>query len=154
MVVILKKKKKVWGGGNVNSDISFSPLRPSIWNNIDITETNKTLYNGYSLTKASMDFYLPGFLHKRSKCKHSCPAAGKFSPIHEEVVEQLGNARCFWTSCYVIQNKAACSSSPQWKRQPSAGLAHAPQLLLSSALETQQVATNEARCTKGEKPRC
>ena len=46
MVVILKKKKKkVWGGGNVNSDISFSPLRPSIWNNIDITETNKTLYN-------------------------------------------------------------------------------------------------------------
>lgn len=90
-----QKKKKVWGGGNVNSDISFSPLRPSIWNNIDITETNKTLYNGYSLTKASMDFYLPGFLHKRSKCKHSCPAAGKFSPIHEEVVEQLGNARCF-----------------------------------------------------------
>lgn len=25
-----------------------SPLRDCIWNNIDITETNKAIYNGYS----------------------------------------------------------------------------------------------------------
>lgn len=29
------------------------PLTDYIWNNIDITETNRTIYNGYSLTKAS-----------------------------------------------------------------------------------------------------
>lgn len=62
-------------------------------------------------------------------------AAGQFSPICEEVVEQLGNAGCFWASCYVIPNNAACSSSVQWKHQPSSGLAHALQQLLSSQLE-------------------
>lgn len=31
----------------------LSPLTDCIWNNIDITKTNKTIYNGYSLTKAS-----------------------------------------------------------------------------------------------------
>ena len=30
-----------------------SPLTDCLWNNIDIAETNKTIYNGYSLTKAS-----------------------------------------------------------------------------------------------------
>ena len=96
-----QKKKKVWGGGNVNSDISFSPLRPSIWNNIDITETNKTLYNGYSLTKASMDFYLPGSLHKSSKCKHSCPSSWQ---VLSHTRRSCGAAG----ECKMLLNKLLC----------------------------------------------
>lgn len=73
-----------------------SPLRGSIGNNIDITETNKTLYGAYSLTTASADGYLPrGLCSKAENGGTVVPAAGKFSPICGEVVEQLGNARCF-----------------------------------------------------------
>ena len=98
----LKKKKKRYGeGGNVNSDISFPPLRPSIWNNIDIRETNKTLYNGYSLTKASMDFYLPGFLHKSSKCKHSCPSSWQ---VLSHTRRSCGAAG----ECKMLLNKLLC----------------------------------------------
>lgn len=64
-------------------------------NNIDITETNKTLYNGYSLTKASMDFFTFLVSAQKKQMWAQLPSSGKFSPIHEEVVEQLGNARCF-----------------------------------------------------------
>lgn len=104
----------------------------SIWSNTDLTETNKTIYNGYSLTKAPR--FLPSLAaeQKQQMEIQLPPAAGKFSSMCKEVGEQLGNARCFWTSCcYVIQNNVARSSSRQRQRQPSAGLAHAQQLLLS-----------------------
>lgn len=37
-----------------------SPLAACIWNNIAITETNTTIHNGYSLTKASR--FLPSLV--------------------------------------------------------------------------------------------
>ena len=98
----LKKKKKGMGReGMLILTFPFLPLRPSIWNNIDRTETNKTLYNGYSLTKASMDFYLPGFLHKSSKCKHSCPSSWQ---VLSHTRRSCGAAG----ECKMLLNKLLC----------------------------------------------
>lgn len=68
-------------------------------------------------------------LDKSQKWNFSGPAAGEFSLLCKNVVEQLGNASGFGTGCYVIQNNTACASSPQRKQQPGVGLAHVLQLL-------------------------
>lgn len=81
--------------------IKPSPLADCIWNNIDITETNKTIHNGCSLTKASRFFTFLGYCTKAANVSTVAPAAGKFSPICEGVCGTAGE-------CKMLLNKLLC----------------------------------------------
>lgn len=90
-----KKLHSEGEGGMLILTLPFQPcpLRRSIWNNIDIPETNRTPYNGYSLTKASG--FLPSLVTaQKQQMQVQLPRQLASSlPYAQKLVEQLGNAR-------------------------------------------------------------
>lgn len=70
----------------------LSPLTDCIWNSTDITKIYLQLL---PFNKGIWIFTFLSYCTKAANVSAVAPAAGKFSTICEEVVEQLGNARCF-----------------------------------------------------------
>lgn len=97
---------KIWGK-NINSDIFFETFPPETISGITQTYRNKQDYLQWlHCNKGIWIFTFLGYCTKAANVSAVAQAAGQFSPICEEVVEQLGNAGCFWASCYVIPNNA------------------------------------------------